>query len=370
MRTACAVLLAAGLALPVRGFGMQASRLPPRATLTTTSRTKSIEVVRGPRDASTTKQVQRASLLSDGDDTSVPGYPRSKYNAPIIGGLLAAAVTALLFRDVLAILALYQYDSMMEADWLPESLKLLARLPADLLADYGAAANARPVVVKACTSGVAYLVGDVVAQAYEGRREIAVLDLQRAARNSISGFLLHGPILHYWIEFLEGPVTLAFCAAVGITEIVPKTPAEFSLIFSKIFLDQTIFALGFNTIYSIALSVLAARKAEEIVNNVKETLVPSLFSSWRFWPLVHLVSYSPLVPVELKLLWIDVCEIFWVAILSFIANDEKKTVGSEPTVSVIKEFDVQPAIEIVLASRVELLCTLNQTVNDVLRRSS
>jgi hypothetical protein len=31
-----------------------------------------------------------------------------------------------------------------------------------------------------------------------------------------------------------------------------------------------------------------------------------------------MVSYSPLIPLELKVLWIDVCEVIWVAILSSI----------------------------------------------------
>ena len=39
-----------------------------------------------------------------------------------------------------------------------------------------------------------------------------------------------------------------------------------------------------------------------------------------FWPLVHLISYSPLIPVDLKVLWIDVMEIVWVAILSATVN--------------------------------------------------
>ena len=42
----------------------------------------------------------------------------------------------------------------------------------------------------------------------------------------------------------------------------------------------------------------AAKKAREV-------LVPAMVSSWRFWPAVQLISYSPLVPVDYKLLWID-----------------------------------------------------------------
>ena len=54
--------------------------------------------------------------------------------------------------------------------------------------------------------------------------------------------------------------------------------------------------------------------------------MPSLISSWRFWPAVHVISYSPLIPFELKVLWIDTMEIFWVAILSVInANAASKS---------------------------------------------
>ena len=39
-------------------------------------------------------------------------------------------------------------------------------------------------------------------------------------------------------------------------------------------------------------------------------------ASLKFWPFVHLVTFSPLVPLELKPLWVDAVEVVWVAILS------------------------------------------------------
>ena len=36
---------------------------------------------------------------------------------------------------------------------------------------------------------------------------------------------------------------------------------------------------------------------------------------WRFWPLAHALTYS-VVPLPLRVLWVDVLEIVWVAILS------------------------------------------------------
>jgi len=302
-------------------------------------------------------------------------YPRSPYNAAILIGMFSGAVLALLFRDIVAISALYQFDAVMEADWVPESMKLLARLPSDVFRDYGAAAVEHPVFVKACTSAVAYLVGDLIAQAYVGRRDVAYLDLPRTFRNAFAGFLLHGPILHAWIEFLEGPFQTFFSSEVlKVATIQPGTGAEYSMIAAKIALDQTAFALGFNTIYSFALGALARKPLPEVQQNVANTLLPSMVSSWKFWPVVHMVSYSPLVPVQYKLLWIDLMEIAWVAILSFIANDEKLTSGLEPVANTFEDFDVQPAVEVVLARQVEkgespsLLCDIDYRHDDLRRR--
>ena len=56
-----------------------------------------------------------------------------------------------------------------------------------------------------------------------------------------------------------------------------------------------------------------------------------MVSSWRFWPAVQLVSYSPLIPVDFKLLWIDTMEIAWVAYLSATVNGELSAGAAEPT---------------------------------------
>lgn len=42
---------------------------------------------------------------------------------------------------------------------------------------------------------------------------------------------------------------------------------------------------------------------------------PCLVAGWRFWPLAHALTYS-VVPLPLRVLWVDVLEIAWVAILS------------------------------------------------------
>jgi len=239
----------------------------------------------------------------------------ARLNGPILATALAAALAAALWKDVAAIASLYENDAFMEADWLPEAARLLLRLPVDLLEDYGAAALAAPVLTKALTSCASYLFGDLTAQAVEGRRRPGLLDLPRAARNGLLGFALHGPALHFWVLFLErGPLAGA----------LPEGPV---LLLVKVALDQTAFAVFINAAYAALDGVLSDLSPSDALRRARQVLVPSVVQSWRFWPLVHLVSYSPLIPLDFKILWIDVMEIIWVAILSSTVNaSEERTV--------------------------------------------
>ena len=59
-----------------------------------------------------------------------------------------------------------------------------------------------PIYYKACTSGVAYTVGDFVSQLYQGK-DLETIDLKRSARSGAAGFIGHGPLCHFWMIFME-----------------------------------------------------------------------------------------------------------------------------------------------------------------------
>lgn len=258
-------------------------------------------------------------------------YETRQENLPIIATLVLVAAGVALRQDVITVIALYQYSSTMEANWLMEAVHVVARLPLDLLAEYGEAAAAQPLLTKACTSAFAYFVGDLMAQVFEGRRRIEWLDLSRCARNAIAGFVLHGPALHYWILFLEGP----FASFIG-------SSGDWWAICAKIVLDQTIFSGVLNIAYALMLGLLSGKPLNEVFRRARETLAPAMFSSWRFWPFVHLVTYSPFMPIDFKVLWNDVMEILWVAILSVIANDEKEPSPEKQKVVIVEDSGVMP----------------------------
>ena len=91
---------------------------------------------------------------------------------------------------------------------------------------YEAAAIARPLVTKAATSGVAYFLGDAIAQRFSPAR----VDRGRLARATIAGTVSHGPQLHFWTLALE--------------HILPG--AGWRPLLGKIALDQLIFSLYIN----------------------------------------------------------------------------------------------------------------------------
>ena len=176
----------------------------------------------------------------------------------------------------------------------------LAEVGVGLFSAYEAACFARPVLTKAATSGVAYVLGDVLAQ----RLAPAKFNLARVVRSGAAGCLSHGPQLHYWSLFLDRFVCL-------------PGPATYTVA-CKILLDQTIFSLYLNGAYCALTELLKRSSASATWARMKASAWPMLSSSWRFWPAVHALTYS-IVPTHLRVLWVDIVEVVWVAILSTCA---------------------------------------------------
>ena len=299
------------------------------------------------------QQQQQQIMNADGSlalsDISIERTERinqaALYNGAVVGLVAFSAVYQLLHEDVEALLALWEYglgphgpDVTMAA----VALDLLTRLPLDALHSYEALVPTNPVFYKACTSGVAYALGDFLSQVYQGRT-IETIDLPRTARSGAAGFIAHGPLCHYWLLGME--TYLDFDGAWWATGI-------------KVTADLTVWSIFLNAAYSSIIGLLAFRPPFEVFEDVKATTWPALRSAWRFWPFVHTVSFSHAVPIDLKLLWVDVMEVVWVTILSKVANEDKNAkLEQNPeaeVLSVVEPFGVEPGLEIELTREKEL----------------
>jgi hypothetical protein len=88
-----------------------------------------------------------------------------------------------------------------------------------------------PLPLQAVISGIVYLLGDLMAQSYEGR-EVGEWDRGRALRSSLCGLLAHGPLSHlYYLGMDEAFMqqSLVSCSAhcaMHLPLVPPKPPTH------------------------------------------------------------------------------------------------------------------------------------------------
>jgi protein Mpv17 len=276
-------------------------------------------------------------------------------NAAIVSFIALSAIYQLTHTHVEALVALWEYDlGPHPADMtkLTVAVDTLTRLPLDLIHAYESLIPNNPIFYKACTSGVAYGLGDFISQIYQGKT-LRTLDLPRSFRSGAAGFMVHGPLCHYWLTFME--TYLDFGGAWWATGI-------------KVTADLTVWSIFLNAAYSTVIGTLAGQNPADTLRDVRATQWPALRSAWRFWPFVHTISFSHAVSMDLKLLWVDVMEVIWVTILSKVANEDKianlkeaeKVEGGDVEVLAALAVEeqvpenVDPSLEIELTRQVEL----------------
>jgi protein Mpv17 len=189
-------------------------------------------------------------------------------------------------------------------DEVKASLTMIRDLPLQWLNWYDNKAIEFPLMTKAATSGVCYSIGDLCAQGIAGVNTSTV-DLARSARSGAAGFIGYGPPAHYWLNFLDQ--YMSFGGAWWA--VVPK-----------IALTQGPMSVVYNTLYSLLIGAFAFRDPRQVLKDVRDAAVPGFISALKFWPAIHLVTFS-VIPIELQVLWVDAAEIVWICILSQVNNE-------------------------------------------------
>merc|ERR1712232_452871 len=199
-----------------------------------------------------------STLASDSKSLGELRSARRAFNIGVISALLLTAAFLVVQEDLFAMISLYQTP-----DWAftPEVASsraeicgaLLSRLPGDWLHWYDASALSRPLVTKACTSAACYGAGDIVGQLSTGRN-VAGLDLQRASRSAVAGFIGHGPVAHYWLQFVDTQLSFG-----GAWWALPV----------KIAADQGPMSIVYNPVYPVLLGSLALRPPADVLKDVR-----------------------------------------------------------------------------------------------------
>ena len=129
-------------------------------------------------------------------------------------------------------------------------------------------------------------------------------DRSRLLRSAAVGALLQAPIYHYYYEITEA--------------LLPTEEHQYNAIL-KILLDQTVTIAAWNAIYYAFLGVLEGDEPRAIFKKIRETAWPLMKAGWRLWPAAHIITYG-VIPVQHRLLWVDIVEVAWVVVLSLTGN--------------------------------------------------
>ncbi|RLN86816.1 hypothetical protein BBJ28_00018463 [Nothophytophthora sp. Chile5] len=170
---------------------------------------------------------------------------------------------------------------------------------------------ASPLLTKGITSAVLFGLGDRIAQKIEGAerddREDDTGDrhgLARTARMMIWGGLIFAPIGHAWYNFLEKAVRGKHTAAVV----------------KKIAADQLMFSPPLSLAFFTYAGCSEGKPLRETVETALTKLPPTLAVNWTVWPLVHVCTFG-FVPLQYRVLFINVMNIGWSAFLSRMASE-------------------------------------------------
>ena len=193
------------------------------------------------------------------------------------------------------------------------------RIPLDTWSSYEVSLEEKPVVTKTIINVVIYLLGDWLSQTAFSKKNVLEFDALRTLRNGFIG-LCFGPLVVYYYQFsdhilpVDGGMTNRIC---------------------KILMDQTIYLSVKCSIYIMAVGVLQGDSIGTAAQNVKDKIKGIVFTAWKFWPLVHCITYS-VIPAQHRILWVNMVDLVWNAILATI---------SQKDVPVVEEQDATLALE-------------------------
>jgi len=176
--------------------------------------------------------------------------------------------------------SVFNIDKGMTRGWSASEISL--RIPLDTWASYENSLSEKPISTKTIINVVIYLLGDWLSQTLFCGKNVLDFDAGRTLKNGFVGCVF-GPAVHEYYEFSDWILPVE-----GMTYGI--TNRAF-----KILMDQTIYLSIKCSIYILAIGILNGDGVKESGENVKNRIKPIMFTAWKFWPLVHCITYG-LIP--------------------------------------------------------------------------
>ncbi|CAD6267740.1 unnamed protein product [Miscanthus lutarioriparius] len=168
--------------------------------------------------------------------------------------------------------------------------------------------DARPVLTKSVTAAAIFTAADLSSQMLTLGPEDS-LDFLRTMRMASYGFLISGPTLHLWFNF--------------ISKLFPKKDVVNTL--KKMFLGQAIYGPIINSVFFSYNAGLQGETVPEIIARLKRDLVPTIKSGLLYWPTCDFITFK-FVPVHLQPLVSNSFSFLWTIYITYMASLKKADV--------------------------------------------
>ena len=167
-----------------------------------------------------------------------------------------------------------------------------------------------PLRTRMATASLLGACGDAVAQ----RAEAGAHDWERTARRALwfgTGSAIPG---HFWYTNIERIVR-----ASGLQGLI-----------QKIVLEEILYTPPLHAAFFFTDAKMQGFSNAVAMATVREKFWPALLAGWIFWPAMDIVTFSGLVPVRYRMLWVGLCQIGWSAYVSALAaqpSEAPKAIG-------------------------------------------
>uniref|UniRef100_A0A3P8UCJ2 Peroxisomal membrane protein 2 n=1 Tax=Amphiprion percula TaxID=161767 RepID=A0A3P8UCJ2_AMPPE len=158
-----------------------------------------------------------------------------------------------------------------------------------LLQQYLVLLKKYPILTKSVTSGILSALGNLLSQTLEARKKakngapVTEVDVAGAARYAIYGFLVTGPVSHYFYQLMEVwmPTTDPLC------------------IVKRLLLDRLFFAPGFLLLFYFVMNILEAKGWQDFEKKMRGSYWTALKMNWKVWTPFQFINVN-FVPVQVR----------------------------------------------------------------------
>ena len=258
---------------------------------------------------------ESSPIIMEQRQASYLSWNDGEWNDELVKKFLNAMLLIVSFG--FALYTIFSVDNGMTRGWTQSEIAM--RIPVDNWSSYESALAESPILTKTTINVIIYLLGDWLSQTVFAKKNVLDFDAKRTLRNGFIG-LCFGPLVHMYYEWSD--------------TILPVEAGLMNRV-KKIFMDQTLYLSIKCSIYISAVGLLAGEDWDDVKQTVKERIGPVCFTAWKFWPLVHCITYG-VVPARHRILWVNCVDLVWNAILSTLSRKvEPEVVDASVTVATL-----------------------------------